>query len=308
MRAVVLETDVLGPASQRKYDDRLTSYQFPRQYLKCFAPLSDGQEMLAVIYEPRGTASKGRMAYVGWATLRGAPNPDPGGSRSTYRVDCVEPMRTFEKPVPREVNGEPIERWLRDKPRGRYRNIATLGRAVRRITAKEVEDIFRLGATNLAWDADDRERAGELTTSEDRLSRIVKRLERSAQFRANVLASYGNRCAVSGLSSGGMGGLIEAAHIKGAGRPDYGPDHVTNGVALTPTLHRLFDRHLFSFRYAGDELIVVTSNQLTMKMVENSKTGSRLAVEDGQKVRLPLEISTRPRSRFVDYHRRRLER
>ena len=306
MHAVVLETDVLGPGLQTKYDDSLTSYQFPRRYLSQFHPLSEGHDMLAVIYEPRGRESKGRMAYVGWATLRGAPRRESIESEDLYRVDCVEPMRAFERPVPREIRGQPLERWLRYKARGRDRNIATLGKAVRALSGHEVEDIFRLGATDVAWDAEVVEESDGPDSSEDRPKGIVEQVMRSERFKDDVLSAYGYRCAVSELSSQGMGGLVEAAHIRGAGRPHCGPDHITNGIAMTPTLHRLFDRHLFSFRYEGNELVVVTSNQLSVNMVENTMTGSRLALTNGQEVRLPREASAQPCRRFIDYHRHQL--
>ena len=118
--------------------------------------------------------------------------------------------------------------------------------------------------------------------------------------------AYRNRCAVSGLSAEGIEGLVEAAHIRGAGRPEFGPDHITNGIALTPTLHRFFDRHLFSLQYQGDELVVVTSSQLTANMVEDPITGSRLNLQHGQMVRIPSEIGARPRRDFVNFHRRLL--
>ena len=125
MDAVVLETDVLGPASQSRYNDSLTSYEFPARYLRHFRPLSEAKEMLAVIYEPRGSPPRGRMAYVGWAILGGSPQRDSSGQGNAYRVDFVEPMCSFQRPVPREIQGEPIEQWLRAFPRGRLRNTAT---------------------------------------------------------------------------------------------------------------------------------------------------------------------------------------
>lgn len=261
--------------------------------------------MLAVIYEPRGNPPVGRMTYVGWAILSGTPLPDSTGSGNYYRVNCREPMRAFERSVPRELGGEPVERWLRRLSRGRLRNSATRGRAVRSLSEAEVEDIFRFGATDIEWD--DRQVPLDLPSEvEGRVRRVVTRLERSAGFREQVLTAYGNRCAVSGLAGDGIKGLIEAAHIKGAGRPDFGPDHVTNGVALTPTLHRLFDRHLFSFEYLYDKLVVVPSKLLTMDMVQDAVTGSALRLQEGQKVRLPSNTSAHPGRRFVDFHRRRL--
>lgn len=38
-----------------------------------------------------------------------------------------------------------------------------------------------------------------------------------------------------------LGGVLEAAHIEGA---DLGCYSAGNGILLSPTLHKLFDRHL----------------------------------------------------------------
>ena len=86
MDTVILETDILGPASQLKYDDSLTSYQFPSRYLKHFQPLMRNEDMLAIIYEPRGKPPRGRMAYVGWTVLRGRPRREPPGTGNAFRV------------------------------------------------------------------------------------------------------------------------------------------------------------------------------------------------------------------------------
>lgn len=59
-----------------------------------------------------------------------------------------------------------------------------------------------------------------------------------AEFRVLVRQNFGGRCAVSGKH---LGGLLEAAHIEGA---DLGCYSVGNGILLSPTLHKLFDRHL----------------------------------------------------------------
>ena len=308
MDAVVLETDVLGPASQSMYDDSLTSYQFPARYLRHFEPLSANADMLAIIYEPRGKPPRGRMAYVGWAVIHGDPSQDLSDAGNTHRVNFLQPMRSFEQPVPREIDGEPLERWLRAYPRGRLRNTATRGRAVRGLDSDEAEAILRFGATDVTWNGpespdNDPSIPGAGNT---RIQQIVTRLVRSARFRQDVLAAYGKRCAISGLSAEGIEGLVEAAHIRGAGQPECGPDHITNGIALTPTLHRLFDRHLFSLQYQGKELVVVTSDQLFVDMVQDPITGSRLSLQQGQKVRLPSDIASRPGRQFVDFNRRLL--
>lgn len=59
-----------------------------------------------------------------------------------------------------------------------------------------------------------------------------------AEFRAMVRRNFSDRCAVSGKH---LGGVLEAALIEGA---DMGCYSVGNGILLSPTLHKLFDRHL----------------------------------------------------------------
>ncbi len=264
--------------------------------------------MLAIIYEPRGKLRTGRMAYVGWGVLQGEPREDLSGSRNTHRVDFVEPIRSFEQTVPREIDGEPVERWLRSRRRGRERNTATRGRAVRNLTAEDADTILRLAGMDVRWIVLEKDGCEPPPTADARIRRTVTRLQRSARFREGVLAAYGWRCAVSGLAADGIDGLVEAAHIRGAGHPEFGPDRIANGIALTPTLHRLFDRHLFSFKYRNDELFIVTSRQLTTKMLQDSISGSHLSLSHGQRVRLPSDPDSRPARGFVDFHRRRLRR
>ena len=68
MRALVLDS-----FAGSNYADSPDSYEFPPQYLTFFEPLTRGEPVVAVIYEPRGDRNEGRMAYVGWATLASAP-------------------------------------------------------------------------------------------------------------------------------------------------------------------------------------------------------------------------------------------
>jgi len=60
--------------------------------------------------------------------------------------------------------------------------------------------------------------------------------EGATKFRKQVLANYGNKCAISGIS---VVDTIQAAHI----RPYNGPEtnHPANGIALRSDIHRLFD-------------------------------------------------------------------
>jgi hypothetical protein len=48
------------------YTDRPDSYEFPPQYLKFFEPLTRGEPIVAVIYEPRGgSGGKGELPTWG---------------------------------------------------------------------------------------------------------------------------------------------------------------------------------------------------------------------------------------------------
>lgn len=72
------------------------------------------------------------------------------------------------------------------------------------------------------------------------IERLIRQRDAAvqAEFRAMVRQNFGDRCAVSGKH---LGGVLEAAHIEGA---DLGCYNVGNGILLSPTLHKLFDRHM----------------------------------------------------------------
>ena len=89
----------------------------------------------------------------------------------------------------------------------------------------------------------------ELVTTEEtttlpqerrRVVTVVSRFSRSAGFRAQVLQAYGYRCAVTRAQLR----LVEAAHIVPVKLGSQSIDVVRNGIALSPTYHRAFDRAL----------------------------------------------------------------
>jgi putative restriction endonuclease len=75
---------------------------------------------------------------------------------------------------------------------------------------------------------------------------LTNRIVREASFRGNVYDAYGNRCAVTRLRilDGRKNSEIHAAHIWPVSQG--GPDVVQNGIALSATIHWLFDHHLIS--------------------------------------------------------------
>lgn len=67
----------------------------------------------------------------------------------------------------------------------------------------------------------------------------VSRLARDSDFRRKVTVAYDRKCCVTGLQLR----LIDAAHILPVGSVGS-TDDVTNGLSLSPTYHRAYDRGL----------------------------------------------------------------
>ncbi len=301
------------------YADTLGSYEFPRRYLRFFDAASYGSPVLAVIYEPRGDDNTGRMAYVGWTWVTQRPTPTGRTTKNgedLFVVTYDGGINWFPRDAHREMNGEPLEGWLRSRPRGRARNVATFGRAVRPISAGDVIRIFGaagqdIGALEVAdreMDYPDRaEHESPASLAAERAHRVVSVLERDAQFRRDVLGAYMRRCAISGFEIGTIATyqarrILDAAHIRPVAL--QGPDHVTNGLALTPTLHRLFDEGLFTLRYSNRGLETRVSPRLERRMIESPDGRFRLPLEDGLLVALPAAITLRPDPAQIGYHAR----
>jgi putative restriction endonuclease len=145
----------------------------------------------------------------------------------------------------------------------------------------------------------------------ERSRRLVEAVKRDARFRRDVTAAYSFTCAVTGLNTGSVprrraSQLLDAAHIRPVG--DRGPDDVSNGLALTPTVHRLFDQGLISVRWSDDSLLLVRSPDLDPSMVESPERGTVIALDEGQKLLLPPSRGHWPSREQVRYHNREVFR
>jgi len=90
----------------------------------------------------------------------------------------------------------------------------------------------------------------------------VSTYSRAANFRQQVLTAYDHRCAVTRMQLK----LVEAAHILPIPAP-HSSDHVTNGLALSPTIHRAYDNCLI---YLNEDYFMRLNNE---KTAELSKEG-----------------------------------
>lgn len=100
--------------------------------------------------------------------------------------------------------------------------------------------ILRLLQDAAALRSLDPNRLSALSGDRQRVIRSVSSHARDANFRRQVLQAYDYRCALTGIKLG----LIDAAHIVPVAMGSESPDEVRNGIALSPTYHRAFDRSL----------------------------------------------------------------
>jgi putative restriction endonuclease len=126
------------------------------------------------------------------------------------------------------------------------------------------------------------------------LERLLRRPYRDVAFRRKVRAAYDYRCAMSGLRLRNGGGRpeVQAAHIRPVER--QGSDSVRNGLALSGTLHWMFDRGLVGV--AEDGSILVSRNKVPPEVAD------RLIVPDGR-LRLPEDPRHMPHPENLRWHR-----
>lgn len=123
---------------------------------------------------------------------------------------------------------------------------------------------------------------------------LVNRKIRDANFRRQVCEAYDDRCAVTGLRiiNGDGRSEVQAAHIWPVG--DGGPDVVQNGIALSSTIHWLFDRHLISL--TDDYRLLVSHNKVPSQL-------RGLFANQMDRIHLPAAPRLRPHPAYVARHR-----
>jgi putative restriction endonuclease len=122
------------------------------------------------------------------------------------------------------------------------------------------------------------------------------RRQRDPEFRRSVLQAYGYRCAICSvdLRLGNLSIGLEAAHIRW--HQAFGPDVVSNGLALCALHHKLFDFGAISL---DDKLKLIVSEQA------NGSVGLEelLLRHHGNQLRRAVQREDAPRLEFVRWHR-----
>lgn len=277
------------------YDDQPEArYHFPKTYLRqAEAALGD----LVLYYEPRRTqgpqSTSGRQAYFAVARLQRIEQDE---ARPGHYYAYVEDFLEFERPVPFRDGALYYESALR-KPDGST-NKGAFGRSVRPLGDVEFEAILRAGfARQLEpWEQSSAPGVAEpvITYAQRPLvTEVVTRPFRDEAFRRRVREAYDNTCAVSGLRliNGGGRPEVQAAHIQPVAR--HGPDSVRNGLALTGTVHWLFDRGLISVD--DEHRLLVARGGLP--------EGMSAWVQPRRALRLPHRREWWPHANYLKYHR-----
>jgi len=287
---------VTGPYSDYD-DDPPHFYRFGPQWLNAAQRIVGNW----IIYqEPRRAGGRGYFAVGKVESI--VPDPKNGG----MFLALIEPgtFLEFGRDVPFQLDGRAVERGLLDA-NGRLNN----GRAVQSIRPISNADFNRIVELGLMDAEPEMPRVGQLEpvpsmvgevgqeTFEgpvDRATILVSRKFRDARFRRAVLHVYEGRCALTGMRLVNGGGRLEteAAHIMGVG--DGGPDAINNGIALSGTVHWMFDRGLIGLTDKGDIL-------LSSKI--NDREGVEKMIHPDRRARLPSAPAYRPHPRYLAWHR-----
>jgi len=275
------------------YDDDISAhYHFPRRYMniveRCIGDW-------IVLRRPR--ADGGNLAYFATARVSSV-DPDPLNPAMSYArlVDFLP----FDQVVPWTIDGRYNEEALRNLPQSQV-GVYLRGRSVRAISDEDFLYIANVGyLRSFSLVAEDLLGA-EQEPADRRVKRVVQalvnRVVRDANFRTSVYEAYDNRCAVTGLRMlDHMGNSeVHAAHIVGVA--EGGPDVVQNGLALSGSVHWLFDHFLISLT-DDHRLLVASAVPPEMKS---------LMVPEGTKIFLPLKPRTYPHPKYLQKHRARFD-
>lgn len=274
-------------------------YQFPASYLgRASQCVGDW-----VIYlEPTKAGKNGYFAIAKVERIV----PDPIHSNMFIALIEGGSYLPFERNVPfRDTDGYPERSVLNHEGKisGRAQSAmrpipeADFNRIVLRGIPEDDDLLPRVGAYESSS-------AGNMVTEEplpfvfenqrDRVSYFNTRIVRDRVFRSKVLDAYDSRCAFTGMKfiNGGGRAEAEAAHIRPV--EHNGPDVVNNGIALSGTVHWMFDRGLLSLT---DDMQIMVSHAI------NDQDGIRKLLNPSGMARMPVSPALRPHPRYLDWHR-----
>lgn len=282
------------------YDDLPeVRYHFPKIYLNQ-AREAVGDTIL--YYEPRREGSElsgraGRQCYFATARVDRIEN-DPG--RPDHFYAYMSEYLEFDTPIPfKSKDGNTFLESALRKDDGST-NKGQFGRSVRLLPADEFQAICRLGfSTGLPTLPEVGDAVFEPSPEYGRPDRmqLSSRKFRDGAFARTIQRAYGSTCALTGLKliNGGGRCEIEAAHIIPV--EQNGPDSPRNGIALSRTVHWLFDRGFLSI---SDSLEILVADDLVPEPVLRLLNPNR-------RIHAPALESLRPHPFYLRHHRQRFK-
>lgn len=279
-------------------DEPEERYQFPKNYLKA-ARQCIGDWIIYL--EP---TKAGKNGYYAVAQVKDITS-DP--VKAEMFVALIEPgtYLPFERSVPFSVAGDYPELSVLNEF-GRVSGRAQAAMRVipeadfNRIVSSGIPDddslLPRVGAYEGAEVKGVAEEASSFVFEQvrDRTAYLTNRIVRDRVFRSKVLRAYDSTCAFTSLKliNGRGRAEAEAAHIRPV--EANGPDIVSNGIALSGTVHWMFDRGLLSLT---DELEILVSRHI------NDQSSIQHVLNPSRRASPPLHLSMRPHPRFLEWHR-----
>jgi putative restriction endonuclease len=280
------------------YDDLPErQYHFPRMYLnQVTRTVGDW----IAYYEPRRATADilsrgGRQSYFAIARVTGIRDdlvrPDH------YYADVADYL-PFDNAVPFRDGDHFYESAMRG-PEGKT-NSGSAQRAVRTMSDGEFDAIVMAGF------------AAELTAAKLQISEpllgfdeapalferplietTATRPFRDRVFTRQIQNAYDKRCAMTGLRiiNGGGRPEAQAAHIRPVTQD--GPDSIRNGLALSSTVHWMFDRGLLS---VDDDFRILKAKGAVPSEVDRLLNPSGLLT-------VPDDFRLRPHVQFLRFHR-----
>ena len=287
------------------YDDHPEArYQFPDRYLSRAMTMA-GDWVLYL--EP--TKVKNSRGYFAVAQVE-AVVPDLTASGMHLALIAPGTFLPFPNPVAFSGKFGPVERGL-------LHAMGQLGgnkqSALRTLSAEDFARIVNLGLgradkTLPRVDHDQPEESDAQPTfavaeptaaytfdpERQRIPNLGSRWFRDRAFRSAVLNAYDRRCALTGLQliNGGGRAEAEAAHIRPVA--EGGQDTISNGIALSGTVHWMFDRGLISL---DDDLRILVSRQV------NDAQGLHRLLNANGMAHAPILAANRPHPTYLAWHR-----
>ena len=302
LRSFYVLKGILDTKANSGYDDEITRrYHFPPQYR------SVAEQLVGewIIYrEPQ--RNRGRRAYIAVARVL---RIDPDPTRPGYSYALIGDYIPFDRPVPFS-SGAYAEAALREIGDPSRVGAYLQGKSIRIVSDADFATIARAGLDEtlapenaVRLELDPRHVDPETldlvrAPPEEQTRRIeqilLNRKIRDANFRRQICEAYDNRCAVTGLSmvNGGGKAEVQAAHIWPVA--SGGPDVVQNGLALSGTVHWLFDRHLISL--TDDYRLLVSHNKVPSEL-------RSLFAQQMDRIHLPRDSKLWPLPSYVARHR-----